>query len=417
MIAHCRTVLAGYKCPKEVELRDQLPAHGHRQAAEVPAPGPLLGGPGPPGQLTADDGPVGPSELPARSQAPAPSWSASRRSGGPSTPGTPASGRGRCPGPPPAASWGARRPCVGPRPVERAGRGTVQEEDRHVDCVEPGTVAPGRAMTQTGNGPMQGRRGRRPAGPRPAVRATWASTTSARDPGWVDARGIEHPAHGRSAVVRLRRTVRYRSPTPGPSTGRSWRAPGGGPSRPGRWEAPGRSGSARPPGQGRSRRTVSAATRPPRELPIRITGRSATPASEPGQQVDMSVDVRAPARPSVSPVADQVDGHQPAAGDQVGRRGGPVEMGATESVDAHHDRRAGGAAIVDVVDRAVEVHGPGNGGTPARVVTPTRLPARARHRSHRMVRQSQVARKSSRRRLTSSGASSCIQCPGPSMRS
>ena len=49
--------LAGYKCPKRVEFRDELAPHRHRQAAEVQAAGPVLGGPGAPGQLTPPNWP------------------------------------------------------------------------------------------------------------------------------------------------------------------------------------------------------------------------------------------------------------------------------------------------------------------------------------------------------------------------
>jgi acyl-CoA synthetase (AMP-forming)/AMP-acid ligase II len=40
VIAHCRTVLAGYKCPKRVELRDELPrtATGKLQKFRLRAP-------------------------------------------------------------------------------------------------------------------------------------------------------------------------------------------------------------------------------------------------------------------------------------------------------------------------------------------------------------------------------------------
>jgi fatty-acyl-CoA synthase len=40
VIAHCRTVLAGYKCPKQVELRDELPrtATGKLQKFRLRAP-------------------------------------------------------------------------------------------------------------------------------------------------------------------------------------------------------------------------------------------------------------------------------------------------------------------------------------------------------------------------------------------
>ena len=51
LIAHCREHLAGYKCPKRVEFRDELDPHGHRQAAEVQAARGVLGGSRPPGEL------------------------------------------------------------------------------------------------------------------------------------------------------------------------------------------------------------------------------------------------------------------------------------------------------------------------------------------------------------------------------
>jgi len=40
VIAHCRTALAGYKCPKQVELRDELPrtATGKLQKFRLRAP-------------------------------------------------------------------------------------------------------------------------------------------------------------------------------------------------------------------------------------------------------------------------------------------------------------------------------------------------------------------------------------------
>ena len=40
MITHCKTVLAGYKCPKGVELREQLPrtATGKLQKFRLRAP-------------------------------------------------------------------------------------------------------------------------------------------------------------------------------------------------------------------------------------------------------------------------------------------------------------------------------------------------------------------------------------------
>ena len=52
VIAWTKQKLAGYKCPKKVEFRDELAAHRHRQAPEVQAASPVLGGPRPPGQLT-----------------------------------------------------------------------------------------------------------------------------------------------------------------------------------------------------------------------------------------------------------------------------------------------------------------------------------------------------------------------------
>ena len=52
IIAHAAK-LAGYKCPKRVEFRDDARPHGHRQAAEVQAARAVLGGLRPPGELTA----------------------------------------------------------------------------------------------------------------------------------------------------------------------------------------------------------------------------------------------------------------------------------------------------------------------------------------------------------------------------
>ncbi len=46
LITHCRRSLAGYKCPKRIEFYEALPAHRHRQAAEVQAAREVLGRPG-----------------------------------------------------------------------------------------------------------------------------------------------------------------------------------------------------------------------------------------------------------------------------------------------------------------------------------------------------------------------------------
>ena len=52
LIAYCRERLAGFKCPKRIELPRRAGPHRHRQAAEVQAPRALLGRSGAQGQLT-----------------------------------------------------------------------------------------------------------------------------------------------------------------------------------------------------------------------------------------------------------------------------------------------------------------------------------------------------------------------------
>ncbi len=53
LIAFTKTKLAGYKCPKAVEFRDALAAHGHGQAAEVQVARAVLGRSDKAGQLIA----------------------------------------------------------------------------------------------------------------------------------------------------------------------------------------------------------------------------------------------------------------------------------------------------------------------------------------------------------------------------
>ncbi len=48
---HCRRALAGYKCPKQVEFRRELPRTATGQAAEIQVASPVLGGPRSPGEL------------------------------------------------------------------------------------------------------------------------------------------------------------------------------------------------------------------------------------------------------------------------------------------------------------------------------------------------------------------------------
>ena len=52
LIAHCRALLAHYKCPTSIELRRWPRPDRDRQGAEVQAPGALLGGTDADGQLT-----------------------------------------------------------------------------------------------------------------------------------------------------------------------------------------------------------------------------------------------------------------------------------------------------------------------------------------------------------------------------
>ena len=202
MIAHCRTALAGYKCPKRVELRDELPAHGHRQAAEVPPAGPLLGGTGPPGQLRGRRGQIGgpaapPDRAAAASRAPAPgpvpepvghrrdvhsgassmgawptSGATSRRQSGRRPPS--AGRRPAAPGCPPPRGAARRLP----HPTEAvpvAARAGQQQGER------PGRLQVG----GVGRGPVQ-----------PSGQVDVGLDHIGRHPGRVDAADAEHPADG-----------------------------------------------------------------------------------------------------------------------------------------------------------------------------------------------------------------------------
>ena len=125
--------------------------HGHRQAPEVPPAGPLLGGTGPPGQLTAAVGggpgaawtarrrpprPPRPHRRPRRPTTPTPS--------GRSTPVLPAWGRARRRAPPRGATRDGRRPSVGPTPPGPARRGL------RAGAGWAGSARPRRAMVWAG---------------------------------------------------------------------------------------------------------------------------------------------------------------------------------------------------------------------------------------------------------------------------
>ena len=170
----------------------------------------------------------------------------------------------------------------------------------------------------------------------------------------------------------------------------------------------------------------NAATRPPIELPTRMAGdgtdrvRGSRSAAAGGPRCP------GPAPGRGESVPDQVEGQHPRVPAQGGADGRPVEVGPAEAVDADQQRPVGGPAHVQVVDRSVDVDG---------AVTRRRLPgwghphkATGRRRPVGVGRASEAARrgrdpvgqagrKSSSSRLTSSGASSCIQWPGPSIRS
>ena len=52
LIAWCKERAAGFKAPTSVEIRDDLARTATGKLPEVQAAGTVLGGPGPPGQLT-----------------------------------------------------------------------------------------------------------------------------------------------------------------------------------------------------------------------------------------------------------------------------------------------------------------------------------------------------------------------------
>ena len=63
VIAFCKERLAGYKCPKKIEFRDELGPNGHRQAPKVQAPRTLLGRHHATDQLTRTTWCLAPSRL------------------------------------------------------------------------------------------------------------------------------------------------------------------------------------------------------------------------------------------------------------------------------------------------------------------------------------------------------------------
>jgi len=81
------------------------------------------------------------------------------------------------------------------------------------------------------------------------------------------------------------------------------------------------------------------------------------PVEEARDQAHVPGDVGAPAGRRGPSVPEQVEGDEVAVIDQVRRDGGPVEVGATEAVDGHHERAVGRAAVVDIVHRATDVDG------------------------------------------------------------
>ena len=243
--------------------------------------------------------------------------------------------------------------------------GAVQVEHGDRQGVEPGH---GRARDGPGSGPASGprpgRRGRPPARSTSAVRAMWASTTSAGHPGGVDAGGGQHPAHRPLGGGAGRGGRRGTAPPPrAPSRPRSWPARRG-------WTSP-----SRPVGQGRvdeheAGHPVGDGRRgqgghQPAERVAHQDDRSVRhPVEEAGHQVHVAGDVGRRPRPGC---ARGRAGRRPPAG--CGRPGGgerrPVEVGAAEAVDGDQQRRVGRTAEVGVVRRdRRRRRWPSGGGTP-----------------------------------------------------
>ena len=239
--------------------------------------------------------------------------------------------------------------------------GSVQVEDGEIEGVEPGHGGPG-----AGHGPRErpgrGQVGTVAGGPVDLLGEGDVGVHHlGGDPGRVDAGGAQHPAHGLFGRGPVPAGGQVPLPHPGDRAEHEVRED----PRVDHAQALGGQRGVDQDEAGHAlgdRRGAQGGDQSPERVAEEDDRAVRDPGDEPGEQVHVTVDARRPPRGGGTPVAQEVEGHQPAAGDQVGSDRGPVEMGATEAVDADQQRGTLGAAVVDVVDRATDIDGPGHVG-------------------------------------------------------